>query len=225
MYIIYLASSPSNKKYIGFTSRSLEIRIMEHFSQAKLGSCHVFHKALRKYGKKVEWEILEQFETENEALNKEKYYIKFYKTRDYDNNGYNSTDGGEGCNGFRPTLEQNKKNSERQKEKMKDPEFRKHAMKNLNTGVPWNKGKKIGSYSTKESEIKRKNSLKRNGTTAGKSKIPIDIINIKTNESLIFSSMSDGANQLNLHISAISKCLSGKQKFHKGYCFKYREGN
>lgn len=42
------------------------------------------------------------------------------------------------------------------------------------------------------------------------------------NDVLEFDSLTSCANELNLTVSSISLCLSGKQKSHKGYRFKYK---
>jgi len=46
--IIYCATSPSNKKYYGMTSKSLEERKAKHISNMMSGSSLLFYNALRK---------------------------------------------------------------------------------------------------------------------------------------------------------------------------------
>ena len=91
---VYCYTSPSGKKYIGITGRSLDDRagkdgynyIKDNFS---------FGKAIQKYG----WgnftrEILEDNLSEKDAKFLESYYINFFNSY---KNGYNETFGGDGC--------------------------------------------------------------------------------------------------------------------------------
>lgn len=51
MALVYQARNLVNgKRYIGFTSRPLEVRARQHRSEARQGKGHIFHKAIRKYG-------------------------------------------------------------------------------------------------------------------------------------------------------------------------------
>lgn len=91
---VYCYTSPSGKKYVGITSRSLDERA------GKDGYCYIedgyaFGKAIKKYGwENFTREILEDGLSKQEADFFESYYIEFF---DSYNNGYNETRGGEGC--------------------------------------------------------------------------------------------------------------------------------
>jgi group I intron endonuclease len=99
--IIYLAKSPSNKIYIGCTSRTLSERKKSHKSRSKNPKC-AFHYAIQKYGfDSISWDIIDRAETFKQMLDKEIFYIDKYNTY---NVGYNSTLGGEGTLGLRSTL-------------------------------------------------------------------------------------------------------------------------
>ena len=54
-------------------------------------------------------------------------------------------------------------------------------------------------------------------------KIPVVAIQIATGKIRVFEGLRECARKLNLNHSHISKCLNGKCKTHKGYCFKYIE--
>lgn len=88
---IYCYTSPSGKKYIGKTIRSLKTRAGNNGSGYK--NCTALMRAFRKYGyQNFEIEILE--EIPYEYLNeREKYYISLYNTQD-PNFGYNIKPGG-----------------------------------------------------------------------------------------------------------------------------------
>jgi GIY-YIG catalytic domain len=98
-HIVYKATSPSGKIYIGKTHFRLQYRIELHFGEARRGTKRPFCFALRKYGQSIQWEILEDLATNEEASAKEKYYIKTLNTKDR-SVGYNLTDGGEGTPGL-----------------------------------------------------------------------------------------------------------------------------
>ena len=100
--IIYCATSPSNKKYYGYSSLELEERKTKHkYSFLKGRKCS-FYFAIKKYGwENISWKIIEEHicsskkelhnllcEREIYWINKDKTYIKEY--------GYNMTKGGDG---------------------------------------------------------------------------------------------------------------------------------
>jgi len=69
-------------------------------SDASRGSDIAFHRAIRKYGpESFTHEILERMTTEAGAKRAEQLWIRELGTRAP--NGYNLTDGGEGCVGYR----------------------------------------------------------------------------------------------------------------------------
>jgi hypothetical protein len=123
---IYCATSPSNKKYFGLTTTSLEKRKNGHLISVYKNSSHLlFHNAIRKYKNNFMWEIIEEHKLNSydELLNilkeREIYFIKENKTylKKY---GYNSTYGGE----LGPNKETCKKISKINKEIWKNPEYR-----------------------------------------------------------------------------------------------------
>jgi len=90
MGFIYSIHSPSGKTYIGQTSRSIEIRINEHFKCE--GSCIILENAIKKYGQaNMKVEIL--LETNDQFLDTyEKQFIDlFHCIEPY---GYNIRSGG-----------------------------------------------------------------------------------------------------------------------------------
>jgi len=93
--IIYKAQNKINSKiYIGITIKSLNERIYRHsrFSGQPFGN------ALRKYGiQSFDISVIDSALLKEIAYEKEIYWIKFYNSRVP--NGYNLTDGGEGCHG------------------------------------------------------------------------------------------------------------------------------
>ena len=121
-YIIYMHTSPSNKKYIGITKQEPILRWGKNGERYK--RCTSFWRAINKYGwENITHEIIDTAETLEEANQKEQFYISKYETHD-SRHGYNCTNGGEGVEGWRATDLQKKKNSEAKKAMWKDPTIR-----------------------------------------------------------------------------------------------------
>lgn len=99
MYILYKATSPSGKIYIGYTKYKLEVRIKQHHSTARRGVQRPFCNAINKYGSKIKWEIINTYFTKEFTQNRECFFIKLYKSNEKEF-GYNATSGGEGCLDF-----------------------------------------------------------------------------------------------------------------------------
>ena len=149
-YIIYLATSPSNKVYVGTTSKSLIERSKEHIWLAKGKKQRIFQSALRKYNYNFKWEVLEENLNLKEADQLEQDYIYLFNSTDR-NFGYNLSSGGFAGN---ISSEEGKKRwKEKMQEHWQDPEFQKKLSegqkKRFENEDPWNKGKEA-SEETKE---------------------------------------------------------------------------
>lgn len=143
-YLIYKATSPSNKYYIGITSDFIK-RKRDHKRHSLNSSGNKyynkpFYRAIRKYGwNNIQWEILYYSNCLSDLKNKEKYFIKLYDSL---NSGYNCTKGGDGVFGYKFTKEQRKIISQKTKKAMEDPEIRKKCAKG-NKGKPAYNRKKV----------------------------------------------------------------------------------
>ena len=108
--IIYKATSPSNKVYIGQTIKRLSKRRGDHFSNAfnknRAGYNNKFYNAVRKYGDELKWEILYDNIPVHRLNGMEIVIIAWY---DSYKRGYNSTLGGGGNVGYKHTDETKKK--------------------------------------------------------------------------------------------------------------------
>ena len=96
MGIIYLARNIKNdKKYVGYTGKTLERRRKEHEDDAwRTGGSWCFQRALAKYGTLAfEWRVL-CHTTDDNWQERERQWIKFMESKAP--NGYNLTDGGDG---------------------------------------------------------------------------------------------------------------------------------
>ena len=110
-YIVYMHTSPNNKKYIGITSQNPNRRWGKNGNRYKT---HVyFWSAIQKYGwDNFNHEILFEGLTKEEAEQKEIELIAYYKSNNI-NYGYNMSIGGEsGSKGYKYSDEQRKHMSE-----------------------------------------------------------------------------------------------------------------
>lgn len=115
VWCVYMHTNLFNgKKYIGITSQKPEDRWRGGKGYIK---SPYFWKAIKKYGwDNFKHEILLQNETFEYACKVEKCLIRHFKTRN-ENYGYNMTDGGEGMNGWCPSVEWRQKQSKNKKGK------------------------------------------------------------------------------------------------------------
>lgn len=99
-YTVYVHTSPSQKRYIGITCKSVARR----WKRGKgYRTCSHFWNAIKKHGwDNFQHETIAEGLTEAEAKQLEKELIIVHKTRD-PLFGYNMTDGGEGCCGCFPS--------------------------------------------------------------------------------------------------------------------------
>lgn len=118
-FCVYRHTSPSGKCYIGITNQKPEERWgyngYNYIIKKKDGKFKhpYFANAILKYGwENFKHEILCASLTKQEARNKEKEYISYYKQG---GKSYNITDGGEGIWGYHFTEEQRKRLSESRK--------------------------------------------------------------------------------------------------------------
>ena len=120
--IIYKATSPSGKCYVGQTTQTLDRRKYGHLRDAKR-SDYAFSRAIRKYGiDNFIWEII-CCDIPIQYLNEyEIWYIDFHSSFKY---GYNSGEGGKANFGYKVSEETKKKMSESQKGKKHTEEAKK----------------------------------------------------------------------------------------------------
>ena len=105
--IIYKATFPNGKIYIGQTTRTLEQRKNEHYKSSKneKDACYKypFYCAIRKYNwNNLKWEIIDIGNNKKELDEKEIYWIEYYHSYvGFTNaNGYNLTLGGASVRNF-----------------------------------------------------------------------------------------------------------------------------
>lgn len=99
-YRTYIVTNKLNgKQYVGFTSRTISQRWVEHILHSRRLKSQLLHKAIKKHGENnFIVEEIETFDNKKDVLAHEVYLIKNFKlnvSKYPDGNGYNLTDGGE----------------------------------------------------------------------------------------------------------------------------------
>lgn len=110
--IIYKATNKINGLcYIGQTIKTLKYRKSAHEGQRRCAKRTPFHEAIEKYGKAAwEWEELDNTAITREELDTlERHYIALHEAF---TKGYNTTEGGHSCRGWKASSDTRKKLSE-----------------------------------------------------------------------------------------------------------------
>ena len=99
--VIYrIQHKESGQSYVGSTTRSIDIRVMEHIRDAENNSPCPFHRAIATYGPEAfRYEQIDTASSMDELAEKEKKYIFEYNSQE---NGYNVDSGG----GFQKSIYQ-----------------------------------------------------------------------------------------------------------------------
>jgi len=207
--IVYKATSPSGKIYIGITSNPLKNRIKEHKKDSVNQNLNrPFHKAIRKYGiDNIKFEVIDKARSWDKLCLREQYWIQFYKSNKRDI-GYNCTSGGEGASGRIMSEETKIKISNSNKEYYKN---NKEKVKNKDDKV--NKINKADATQFSKRQDRVKQSILNGGYS-------FLVYKKDTNEFVgEWINRTECAKELNIDASHIGGCLSGKRKTHKGYIF------
>lgn len=120
---VYIAISPSNKKYVGVTSQNTNERWKEHTQRARENRVGALYNAIRKYGVESFMKFT-LFESDDWGILCEKEKELIIENNTMYPNGYNLTSGGEGAPGMVVSEDARKRMSEGQKKRFQNPEQR-----------------------------------------------------------------------------------------------------
>ena len=214
MYIIYLLTNNVNSKvYVGVTNNYTK-RMREHKGAY---NNYLISRAIKKHG----WNnfnsqiLLETEDAEYAYRVAETSFIQQYQSNNTEK-GYNLTEGGQGTLGFSPTTETRQKMREKKLGKKLTPQhIQKISQSNL------------GKIFTEETKNKISSKLKGNKNFEGKTftdEVKLILSEHKAkdwqllspnNEIINIHNMRKFCIDNNLHHSAITKVLQGKQSHHK----------
>ena len=236
IFTIYKYTNIHNGKvYIGQTSKSLEDRAQANGSNYR--ECRRFYNAIEKYGwSSFEAEVLEVVDSQDEANDRESYYISFFNSTD-DLVGYNISHGG-GSKVMSDETRQiiSRKAKERYRDKTANPMYgKKHSKsalrkqsekklgdKNPMYGRKWTetqrakcgtKGKKLNLSDEHREELRRR--MKEIASTIRPRAVRC------VEDDAIFPSITDAANTYGVSVSTLCGHLRGSQKSCRGKHFVY----
>lgn len=236
MGYIYLRTNKVNgKKYIGKTI-NLKRRQYRWMTLSEKYAGNAINNARAKYGiDTFDFEIL--IECNDEKLDYwEKHYIDKLNTKVP--NGYNLTDGGEGCYGYSLSEETKRKIGDANKgennfnygkhlsektrkkisESLKGTIFTEERKQKISESK---KGEKNGMYGKRHTEEWKKQHGEK---VKGKTSKPVLQIDKETNEVIaIFPSIKEVNKQLGYSNGHICQCCKGKRKTCGGFIWKYKE--
>lgn len=230
-YTVYKHTTPNGKVYIGITRQKPVNRWLNGKGYQKQ---EYFYNAILKYGwDNIKHEILFEGLTKEEAEEKEVELIKQYKSanRKY---GYNIANGGNVIGRFNEetiekirkanlgkthTKETRAKLSKLERERWKNPAYRKNQVEKRLNKEPWNKGKET-PIETREKQRQRK--LGRyTGAEHWNSK---KVINLTTGK--VYNSFGDIARELQIKNAShiVSVCKGERQTAYRCQWAYYENG-
>lgn len=198
-YVYLITNILNNKKYIGKHST-------DNLEDNYIGSGIIIKQIIHKYGKEVfKKQILEFCNSEEQAFEREKYWIKFYNALQ-DDNFYNLDQGGRGRSNYIPSQETRKKISQSQKERFKNkenhPMFNKHHSNETKEKIRQGNLGKIVTKQTKEKLSKAKSG--ENNPRA----IKVECLN----NHKIFNTIKEAAQWAGVDNSTLAQHLKGRTK-------------
>ena len=217
--IIYKIENKINGKiYIGQTRRALEERMKEHQKKSSIvyGNSYI-DNAIQKYGiENFKIDVVEKCNTSDELNEREIFWIKFFNCKVP--NGYNLTDGGEGCTGHIVTAETRKKLSESHKGKCGRicSEETKLKISSANKGHSVSEeARAMMSAAHKGKKLSEETKAKM--SAAKKNKRPI----ICNETGKIFESIADAAKWAKISACTITTACKSKNRTASGYHWQY----
>ncbi len=215
MYSVYMHITPSNKVYIGITSKAPEERWMN--GRGYQHNIH-FYNAIEYYGwENIKHKILQSGLTKEEAENEEIRLIALYNATNPDK-GYNCTHGGESIG--KHTEETKQKISELRKRQYRTGELVHPMLGKHFTDESKYKMRKahLGKKLTEEHKQKIGKSCK--GLLAG-SKNPMAVKVQCVDTGKVFNTVTEAAQSVGVCRVAVSRCVRGVSNTAGGYKWRY----
>lgn len=196
MVNIYSLTDPNSFqiRYIGKTKNELNLRLYSHLKEKQ--KCHRFYwlQKLKEANQKPIIELVD-IVPENEWVFWEKYYISLFKSWGF--NLVNSTEGGEGIEGYN--------HSEETKERLS----------NINLGKKHSEETKTKLRNKKMPQIAKEAIAK---------KLSLPIVQLTLNGKFVreWNSSREATRQLNIKIGALSDCLNKKTQSCNDYIWVFK---
>lgn len=218
-YIVYMHTSPSNKRYIGITSQKPERRWRKNGDGYKDHS--YFWRAIQKYGwDNFEHDILFVNLTKEEAEQKEVELIARYNSNDI-NFGYNMSIGGEsGSKGYKYTDEQKRYMSEIHKGEKNGMYGKHHEEETIEKNRIAHLKENLSEDTIYKMSIAKKGKKRdRKAVEKQIATISNKVICIET--SIIYNGTKEAGMMNNIDPSSISKVCRGERKTAGGFHWSY----
>ena len=232
--LVYKATSPNGKTYIGITVSSLKERIRLHVKEANTGSRLPFHAAIRKYGaERIVWRIIDTASSWSALCELERKYIADHDSK---KGGYNLTLGGEGTYGLKHNSEWCAANASRRIEYFQDPANRRKqsvANRKAHSENP-DQARQHSAFSkrrfTKVTERGKVAAGMRTFLSSPENRILHSIQRgaraflVYKDDKLVDEWLTQWqcARDLGLNVGHVNACLHGRRLSHGGFTFKYK---
>lgn len=218
-YIVYMHTSPNNKKYIGITSQKPERRWRKNGEGYK---DHLyFWRAIQKYGwDNFKHDILYTDLTKEEAEQKEVKLIAYYNSNNIDF-GYNMSVGGEsGSKGYKYTNEQRKRMSENRKGEKNGMYGKHHTEESIEKGRIKHLRENLSPDTIRKMSVAKKGKKRSNESIIKQIEtISNKVICIET--SVVYNGTKEAGRANNIDPSCISKVCRGERKTAGGFHWRY----
>ena len=218
-YVVYMHTSPSNKRYIGITSQNPERRWRKNGYGYK---DHLyFWRAIQKYGwDNFKHDILFTGLTKDEAEQKEVELIAYYHSNNV-NFGYNVSIGGEsGSKGYKYTDEQKKRLSDVHKGERNGMYGKHHTEDSIEKVRVKHLRENLSSDTIYKMSIAKKGK-KRNPESIKKQVEAISNKVICIETSVVYNGTKEAGKLNNIDPSCIAKVCRGERKTAGGFHWRY----
>lgn len=218
-YIVYMHTSPNDKRYIGITSQKPERRWRKNGEGYK---DHVyFWKAIQKYGwNNFKHDILYAELTKEEAEQKEIELIAYYDSNNIDY-GYNMSIGGEsGSKGYKYTDEQKRHMSETHKGEMNGMYGKHHSAETIEKERVAHLRENLSEDTLYKMSVAKKGK-KRDRKSVEKQIETISNKVICVETSVVYNGTKEAGKLNNIDPSCIAKVCRGERKTAGGFHWRY----